>query len=221
MRLPRSIRQSLSVRVIQPLTFGFLLLCVGVVPLAAAKPSQLVYNDSDVKFGTVVVGQTATLPVTVTNSGETSVTISGMALSNSGFSTSPVTLPLVLQAGQSFSMNVSFVPPALGWTGGTIKFATDGSAAAAIQVEGTGVSAEALSASPAAVSFGQVGIGSTTSVPVVLTNLKHWKVTLQAMTVTGAGFSREWRYVADGAGRGTKRYGERRFHAAVGWSSRR
>jgi Abnormal spindle-like microcephaly-assoc'd, ASPM-SPD-2-Hydin len=189
MRLPQSIRRSLSVRVIQLLTFGFLLLCVGVVPLAVAKPSQLVYNDSDVKFGAVVVGQTATLPVTVTNSAQSAVTISGVALSNAGFSTSPLSLPLVLQAGQSFAMNVTFVPPALGWTGGTIKFATDGSSSAAIQVEGTGVSAEALSSNPSAASFGQVAIGTTSSIPVVLTNLKHWKVNIQALTATGSGFS--------------------------------
>jgi hypothetical protein len=189
MRLPQSILRSLSVRTVHSLTIGIAILLFGLVPRAVAKPSQLVYTTSNLRFGTVVVGQTATLPVTVTNNGQTSVTISGMAVSNSAFTPASLSLPLVLLAGQSFELNVSFAPAAGGWTGGTIKFSTDGSNAAALQVEGTGVSSEAVTANPSTVSFGQVAIGTTSTIPVVLTNLRHWKVNLQALRTTGSGFS--------------------------------
>jgi hypothetical protein len=189
MRLPQSIHRFLSVRTVNSLTLGIAILLFGTVPPAVAKPSQLVYTTSNLKFGAVVVGQTATLPVTVTNNGQASVTISGMAVSDSAFTPGTLSLPLVLLAGQSFELSVSFAPQAAGWTGGTIKLSTDGSNAAALQVEGTGVSSQAVTANPATVSFGQVAIGTTSSIPVVLTNIRNWKVNLQALVTTGSGFS--------------------------------
>jgi hypothetical protein len=71
-----------------------------------------------------VVGQTETSPVTVTNNGETSPTVSGITVGNSEFTTSYLGLPQVLLAGQSVELSVSFTPRRLGWTGGTIRFSS-------------------------------------------------------------------------------------------------
>ena len=46
-----------------------------------------------------------------------------------------------------------------------------------------------MTASPSTVSFGQVAMGSSASVPVVLTNARSWNVTLTALQTTGSGFS--------------------------------
>ena len=191
MRLPRSIIQSLFIRTVHLLTIGMAILLLGMVPVrAGAATSQLACAPMNVRFGAIVVGQTETFLVTVTNNGQTSVTISGITVDNSEFTTSYLSLPLVLLAGQSVGLSVSFTPTAMGWTGGTIKFSSNASNATLhLEVGGTGVSSESVTASPSIVSFGQVAIGTISTVPVVLTNDRSWKVTLSALQTTGGGFS--------------------------------
>ncbi len=155
---------------------------------AAAANSQLTFTPTSLRFGAVVVGQTETLPVTLTNNGQTSVTISKITVGSTEFATSSLSLPSVLLAGQSVDLNVSFTPTATGWTGGTIKFSSNASNAA-LEVGGTGQSSAPVTANPTIVSFGQVAIGTSSTVPIVLTNARSWKVTLSAVQITGAGFS--------------------------------
>ena len=191
MRLPQSIIQPLSVRTVHFLTIGLAILLLGMVPMgAAAATPQLTCTPTSLRFGDIVVGQTETLLVTLTNTGQTSVSISRIAAGNSEFTTSYLSLPLVLLAGQSVDLSVSFTPTAKGWTGGTIKFSSNSSnASLPLEVAGSGVSSAALTASPSIVSFGQVAIGTSSTVPVVITNNRSWKVPLSALQITGGGFS--------------------------------
>ncbi len=189
MRLPLSIIQSLLVRTDQLLTIGMAILLLGMVSVgASAANSQLACTPPNLRFGAINVGQTETLLVTVTNTGKTSATVSGIAVGNSEFTTSSLSLPLVLSAGQSVNLTVSFAPTTTGWTGGTIKFLTNASSTN-LNVGGTGTSSQAVSASPSIVSFGQVAIGTTSTVPVVLTNARSWQVTLWSLQTMGSGFS--------------------------------
>ncbi|MGD0510145.1 MAG: choice-of-anchor D domain-containing protein, partial [Terriglobales bacterium] len=191
MRLPQSIIRSFSVRTVHFLTIGLAILLLGMVPMgAAAATPQLTCTPTSLRFGDIVVGQTETLLVTLTNTGQTSVSISRIAAGNSEFTTSYLSLPLVLLAGQSVDLSVSFTPTAKGWTGGTIKFSSNSSnASLPLEVAGSGVSSAALTASPSIVSFGQVAIGTSSTVPVVITNNRSWKVPLSALQITGGGFS--------------------------------
>jgi hypothetical protein len=158
-------------------------------PRAAASP-QLTATPSGLKFGDVIEETTETLLVTVTNSGLTTVTITALTVNNSAFNVSSVGLPLVLTAGQSFDLNVNFTPTALGYTGGTIKFTSNASnPTLQLSVGGVGVSSEALTATPSTVSFGNVATGSSSTIPVVLTNARTWKITISSLTTTGSGFS--------------------------------
>ena len=189
MQLPRSIIQSLLARTIHFLTIGMTILLLAMVSVdASATTSQLAFTPSALRFGGIVVGQSETLLVTVTNTGQTSVTVSGIAVGNSEFTTSSVSLPLVLSAGQSVDLSVTFAPKTMGWTGSTIRFFSNASNAN-LNVGGTGESAEALTASPSIVSFGQVAMGTTSTVPVVLTNARSWQVTLFSLQTSGSGFS--------------------------------
>jgi len=191
MRLPQSIKQSFSVHTVHFLTICMAIVLLGIVPVAtAAAASQLACTPTRLQFGAVAVGQTETLLVTLTNHGQTSATISGITVGNAEFTTSYLSLPLVLPAGQSVDLSVSFTPTATGWAGGMIKFSS-GSSNAGVQLEvgGAGLSSEPVTASPSIVSFGQVAIGTSSTVPVVLTNARSWKVTLSALQITGGGFS--------------------------------
>src|SRR5208283_3469620 len=191
MRLPQSIIQYFSVRTIHFLTIGMAILLLGIVPVdAAAATPQLACTPASLQFGDIVVGQTETLQVPVTNNGKTSATISAISVSNAEFAMSSLSLPMVLLAGQSANVSVSFTPTSMGWTKGSIKFFSNASnPTLQLEVAGTGVSSEAVTASPTIASFGPVALGSSSTVPVVLTNARNWKITLSALHITGAGFS--------------------------------
>jgi hypothetical protein len=189
MRLPQSILRSFSACTVHFLTIGMAIALVGMVLVSAgAATAQLVCTPASLRFGISVLDQTETLLVAVTNNGETSVTVSGITVSNSQFATSNLSLPMVLAAGQSVDLSISFTPSATGGTGGTIEFSSDASnPVLALGVRG--VSSESVTASPSTVSFGQVAIGASSTVPVVLTNARSWKVPLSALQTTGSGFS--------------------------------
>jgi hypothetical protein len=191
MALLQSIIQFFFVRRVNFITIGLAFLLVGLVPVgASAATSQLACTPTKLGFGDVVVGRTETLLVILTNNGQSSVTVSGIYVGKSEFTTSNLSLPLVLLAGRSVDLNVSFTPTALGWTGGTIKLSSNASnAALRLDVSGTGVSSESVTASPSTVSFGQVAMGTISTVPLVLKNARSWKVTLSALQTTGDGFS--------------------------------
>jgi hypothetical protein len=170
MPLPRIIIQSLSLRKIHFLTIDIAILLLGIASVgASASASQLVCTPPRLGFGAVVVGQTVTSLVAVTNTGQTSVTLSEISAGDSQFTTSNVKLPLIVPAGQSVNVSVSFAP--------------------ASEVGGTGVNSEALTASPSIVSFGQVALGTRSTVPLVLTNTRSWNVTLGGIQTTGGEFS--------------------------------
>src|SRR5208282_1320041 len=141
MRLPQSSVQYSLVRTIHFLTISIAILLLGMIPVdAAAATSQLACTPTNLQFGAVVVGQTETLLVTVTNTGQTSATISGIAVGNAEFTTSSLSLPLVLPAGQSVNLGVSFTPTAMGWSGGTIRFSSGSSnASLKLEVGGSGL----------------------------------------------------------------------------------
>jgi hypothetical protein len=189
MRLPQSFIQSLFIRNIRFLTIAGMLVLIGVFPASAgAAASQLVFTPTTLRFGSVLMGQTETLMVAVTNSGTTNTTISGVAVGSSEFGTSPLTLPLVLAPGQTVDVNVGFMPGTSGWASGTIKFSTD-KGPAALQVSGTGATNESITPSPSSVSFGSVAIGSSATAPVVLTNTHNWKITLSSLQTIGNEFA--------------------------------
>src|ERR1700686_2208730 len=107
MRLPQSILAPFSSRVcsiIAVACFPTVSLCVG----AAAQ--QLTCAPSTLLFGSVVIGQSESEIVSVSNGGPTSVTVSALKTSGTGFNLSGLTLPLTLAAGQSVPFEVTFSP---------------------------------------------------------------------------------------------------------------
>ena len=188
MRLPQSISQSFSTRV-----FIILINTVALFALplwADASKQQLTCAPCTVRFGTVPIGQTETEIVVLTNGGPTSVTVSAANLAGAGFSLSNVKLPMVIAAGQSVSLNVTFSPIATGWTGGKGTITSNASnPQLTLELAGSGTNSDSLVASPASVSFGQVAVGSSSTVPVVLSNTRSWSVKIMSWQATGSGFS--------------------------------
>jgi len=190
MRLPQSITRPLSVFFIHIPIISVLLVFALAPAHAATGAAQLTASPSLLRFGSIDVGQTENLLVTVTNGGLTSVTLSEVSVTEAAFATPNLALPLVVPAGQSVDVNISFTPTTTGWTGGIIKFSGSGpNSTVSVQTGGSGVDSQAVTASPSTLSFGQVPVGGNSSLPLVLTNARHWAVTITAIQIFGSEFS--------------------------------
>lgn len=77
---------------------------------AGVTPGALGANPTSLDFGTVQVGNNQALSETVTNTGGSSVTISQIAASGTGFALSGLSTPVTLGAGQSANFTVTFTP---------------------------------------------------------------------------------------------------------------
>ena len=153
-----------------------------------ATTSTLGANPSSVAFGSVVVGTNSSQTITLTNSGNASVTISQASVSGTGFSMSGMSSPMTLTAGQSTSLSAVFNPAAAGSASGTITVSSNASdPTLTIALSGTGTQGQ-LSASPASVNFGSVVTGASASVPVTVTNSGTASVTISAASASGTGF---------------------------------
>jgi hypothetical protein len=188
MRLPQLSSDSFALPVVS-ITL-LLLLSTLTVPVRAATTQQLQCSSTLVRFGTVPVGQSESQFIALTNTGQTTATISAINATNAEFSSSGLTLPAELAAGESMNISVIFTPTATGWVGGTITIASNASNPnLRFGIAGTGVSSDYLTATPATLSFGQVPVGTSAAISVVLTNARSWRETLQAIQVNGTGFS--------------------------------
>src|ERR1019366_2240786 len=80
------------------------------IPLSGTgiAPGTLGSNPTSLSFGNVTVGSNQSLSETVTNTGGSSVTISQVGISGTGYSLSGITAPITLTAGQSATFTVAF-----------------------------------------------------------------------------------------------------------------
>src|SRR5271168_1024478 len=190
MRPPQSIFRYRFFRTLHFLTISLTISLLMAPVIAAASSPQFTAAPSGLHFRGVQVGQTETLIATVTNNGTTSVTVAAITSSNPVFTASPLSLPMTLSVGQSIDVSVSFTPTTTGWTFGAIKLTSAGSnATLMLNVDGGGETTEALTISPSAISFGQVVVGSSSSVPVVVTNSLARNVTITGSQMMGSEFS--------------------------------
>jgi hypothetical protein len=142
-------------------------------------------------FSDVAMGSRNSQTITLQNSGNTSVMISSAKVAGAGFSTSGLTLPMTIAAGQNAAFNVVFAPTSAGNATGSISVVSDApNSPLAIATSGIGVaSAPSLSSSMTSLDFGSVSVASSSALGVTLTNTGNVNITLASVLVTGAGFS--------------------------------
>src|SRR5271157_2022471 len=162
------------------------------IPLSGTgvAPGTLGANPASLSFGSVTVGNKQSLSETVTNNGGTSVTISQVAASGTGFSLSGITTPVTLTAGQSASFTVTFTPTAAGSASGNVTVTSNASnPTLTIPLSGTGLAPGALGSNPASLNFGSVTVGNNQSLSETVTNTGGTSVTISQVAASGAGFS--------------------------------
>jgi hypothetical protein len=147
-------------------------------------------NPASLNFGSVQVGNNQVLPETLTNSGGSSVTVTQVSPTGTGFSVTGLSLPLTLAAGQSQGFNVTFTPTSAGSTNGNLAIISNASNSTLnVSLSGNGLSAGSLAPSPSSLSFGSVQVGNNQQLSETLTNTGGVNVNITQATVAGTGFS--------------------------------
>ena len=100
---------------------------------------QLSASPASLSFGSLTTGTSATQTVMVTNTGNSSVSISQLSASGTGYATNAVALPLNLAAGQSTSFSVTFAPASTGSLVGSVTVVSNATnSPLVIALSGTG-----------------------------------------------------------------------------------
>ena len=129
--------------------------------LLSASPASL-------GFGNVDIGSNSSLGATLTNNGNSNVTISGVTITGAGFSTSGVTSGTILSPNQSATVTVAFAPTvAQNFTGSVGVTSNATNSPATITLSGVGVQTAPPSFSvwvaPSLVRVGKTDAAGTTS----------------------------------------------------------
>ena len=98
---------------------------IGLSGSGVAATYQLSANPTSLSFGSLTTSTTAVKTVTLSNTGNSSVTISQITASGTGFSLSSIGLPLTLAVGQTTSFSVKFAPASAGSVTGSVTVASD------------------------------------------------------------------------------------------------
>jgi hypothetical protein len=153
---------------------------VAVAPVAAITPTS-------VAFGNINTGTTQSRAITIQNTGNANLVVSGVATTGAGFSATGFTLPLTLAPGTSANGSVSFAPAAAGSTTGSLTV-TSNAPGASSALSGTGIQ-PVLTVTPTSVAFASVTTGTTSTQPLTLRNSGTATLNVSQLSVTGAGFS--------------------------------
>jgi hypothetical protein len=154
-------------------------------PQEARRARKLILQPSILHFGNAVVGQTYSIPVTLTNAGHSMEVIFDIYRSNGYFRLQGAKLPLRLNPGESASFEIRFVPKRDRPVGTDFTFAGSGATELVLHADGTGVSA-GLTSNPLRVDFGNLAVGRRERFPITLTNSG-----VASQTIAGAAVSND------------------------------
>ena len=156
------------------------------IPLSGTgvAPGALAANPTSLAFGSVQVGNSTSLSETLTNTSGSTVTISQAKLTGPAFSVSGLTLPLTLTANQGVTFTAIFTPTSAGAVSGSLAVvSTASNSPLNIALSGTGTASGQLAVSPTSLSFGNVVVGSNSSLNGSL------NASGASITVTSAGLN--------------------------------
>jgi hypothetical protein len=153
---------------------------VSIVLPIRATPSTVTFSDQR-------AGTSSSLPLTLTNTTASSITISSITTDNGAFT--PDKTSGVIAAGGSMSLNVTFAPGSVGYYSDTLSV-YNSSAKPIIQIPLMGNSPLAtVTPSKTSISFGDVALLSTSTTSVTLSTSSLNNAAISGVSFVGAGFS--------------------------------
>lgn len=149
-------------------------------------------DKSDLDFGEVVAGSSATDSVEVTNTGTSPLTISSISSDNADFSVDPPSAGPISPSGTQKFL-ITFTPSGIGVKNAALIFVHDADASPdTVDATGTGIQGE-FSADPASIDFGTVTVGS-----FALDSIEVSNVGTSPLTVSAAGPDPQFAVVPNG-----------------------
>jgi HYDIN/CFA65/VesB-like, Ig-like domain/Cep192 domain 4/Abnormal spindle-like microcephaly-assoc'd, ASPM-SPD-2-Hydin len=145
-------------------------------------------NPTSLAFGGWNAGSSSSKSLTITNSGNSSLTISHVTVNAKDFAASGMTTPVTLGAGQQASLNVSFSPTSSENVTGNVTVTSSQGVSAVIPLSGSGLQ-PALSVNPGSATFGNATVGNPSSQTIQLSNSGTGTLSITQVAVTGSGFS--------------------------------
>ncbi|HEY2458193.1 MAG TPA: choice-of-anchor D domain-containing protein [Candidatus Acidoferrum sp.] len=144
-------------------------------------------SPASVSFGSISAGSSASQNVTLTNNGNSAVTISQVSVSAKDVKVSGITMPLTLNAGQKAAMTLTFTPASSETVTGSVSVSSSQGASTVVPLSGSAVQ-PMLSVTPATVSFGSLSTGATNSQTIQVSNSGTGTLTISQVSVAGSGF---------------------------------
>ena len=161
------------------------------IPLSGAGSAQVLQltpSTTALSFGNQTLNASATQSVTLTNTGNSAVSISQVNVAGTGFSLNGSAPLVTLSAGQAASFSVTFTPTVAGnATGSASVVSTAANSPLSISLAGVGVQPQ-ISVVPGSVSFGTVTVGQTNSQTITLSNPGTANLTVTQSAGPGTGF---------------------------------
>ena len=161
--------------------------CAGMaepLPSLAVAPASLTVSAK--------VGSASSLPVTITNTGQTPLSVTQAVLSGTGFSMSGLATPVTLPGGQSATFTVKFAASQVGVVNGNVEFMTDSRHAPhMLPLHGTGSSQNPVVASivvspPVATPAPSAKVQFTAAIQGATTNdAVTWAASIGTISATG------------------------------------
>jgi len=157
---------------------------------APAPAAALMVSANSFNFNTVVVGQSATQILRLTNSGSAPLQISSISLSNNEFAFSGPSLPRTVLPAISVDYTLAFAPTTAGNASASLTIASNAPhSPAAISLAGVAEKGVvALQVTPTSINFGNENLQSTATQNVTLQNTGDVNITINGITASGSGF---------------------------------
>jgi hypothetical protein len=175
--------------------------CIGLT--GAAKPASSSSQQStpgaaaislapaSIKFGSVPIGGTASQSVTISNNGGSDLTVTQASATTAGLAVTGISLPLVIGPGKQSTFDIVFSPKTPGALSGNVSVMSDlSSSPSTVSLSGVGMAATALLTSSApSLNFGNIAVGKSSALSVVLTNAGNSNVTVSKVSVSNTRYS--------------------------------
>jgi Abnormal spindle-like microcephaly-assoc'd, ASPM-SPD-2-Hydin len=176
-----------------PLTAAFVALVLTGIPMRAQAQGELSLKPSTLNFGSVWLGRTQSIRVTITDSGNAAVKISGDTITGNAYGVHRLELPKTLGARDSAAFEISFSPTSAGTVTGSLELISNAANSPLIvPLSGEGVTGEAApyaSVAPLTAQFGDVPVGTLNTQSIEVKNTGARSLSLMNVTAKGSGFS--------------------------------
>jgi uncharacterized protein (TIGR03437 family) len=160
--------------------------------LTGGPPPMIDVTPGSLDFGSVTLGQSRDLNVTVRNNGAGALTVSGVAPPNPQF-TVLTAVPFAVQPNSSATLSVRFTPATTGATTGNLAITSNDSVRSTVNValSGAGLAAlpPSINVSPAFLDFGGVNPGTVADLSLTVRNTGGGPLTVNSIATTNPRYS--------------------------------